>query len=592
MSIQKLEQCFIKNKNSFEPFISSINFISFKNFETNAEIFFDFPITVLVGKNGSNKSSALLALYGSVQGHVISEFWFTSAVDKSLGDNPRYFYRYKPTDIAGVAEVRMTGQFNKRSPDYWETAKPSTQDGMNHFTEKPESKHKTKTRWTKIDKSVAYINFKAQLSAFDKFFYHNKNPSISKTLKGSQQNYIRFHSNALGRAISNFSPTQSHYGTERILKPYELLSKEQVRDVSDILGKEYTKIGYIEHSFYETEGGTAIIYTDNMQYSEAFAGSGEFAIISMIVELSSCPENSLILLDEPETSLHPGAQKKLLDYLVKVALKHKHQIVISTHSKEMVESLPREAIKVFLQSKDKEKITILNNVDPSLAFNELGLESERAVVYVEDRLVKEIVDRIVRKDPNLQNKYVVKVLGSATSMRQDFTPMFAISEKENSIILLDGDQKTSSYIANKGFPSVNSILEQDVEKEIENYYGKGVKLFISGSKSMGGNSKERIDRAKCVYQFIYNNVRYLPSDNGETYLLDSPDVIKFIEDEIGTTISALGEKAVMKKFAEHYHDKREGEITSDDIFEAEKVLIHQSLKFNPECFDDLKEILF
>lgn len=113
MNIQNLHKSFKQNRKKFEPFINNINFISFKNFQQNAEIFFDFPITVLVGKNGSNKSSALLALYGSVPNHLISDYWFTSAVDKELGERPRYFYSYNTEDTSESAQVRLIWQPKK-----------------------------------------------------------------------------------------------------------------------------------------------------------------------------------------------------------------------------------------------------------------------------------------------------------------------------------------------------------------------------------------------------------------------------------------------------------------------------------------------
>ncbi|MCC2890180.1 hypothetical protein [Enterobacter hormaechei] len=46
-------------KGDFEPFIQHIRFPYFKNLEMNARIDFQFPITALVGQNGTNKSSVI-----------------------------------------------------------------------------------------------------------------------------------------------------------------------------------------------------------------------------------------------------------------------------------------------------------------------------------------------------------------------------------------------------------------------------------------------------------------------------------------------------------------------------------------------------
>ena len=38
-------------------------------------------MTVLIGKNGSGKSSTLHALFGAPQGYTCSDFWFSTDVD-------------------------------------------------------------------------------------------------------------------------------------------------------------------------------------------------------------------------------------------------------------------------------------------------------------------------------------------------------------------------------------------------------------------------------------------------------------------------------------------------------------------------------
>ncbi|MGO4779873.1 AAA family ATPase, partial [Lysobacter sp. 2RAB21] len=90
-----------------------------------------------------------------------------------------------------------------------------------------------------------------------------------------------------------------------------------------------------------------MIFNRGTQYSEAFAGSGEIAAVSAVVRILNAPPQSLILLDEPETSLHPGAQRALLKFLLERIKIDKHQIIISTHSMEFLRGLPHNAIKVF-----------------------------------------------------------------------------------------------------------------------------------------------------------------------------------------------------------------------------------------------------
>jgi predicted ATPase len=85
-----------------------------------------------------------------------------------------------------------------------------------------------------------------------------------------------------------------------------------------------------------------------MSYTEAFAGSGEFAVVRLVVALAGAQPGSLILLDEPEVSLHPGAQERLMSFLYVRVKKLKHQAVLATHSPGIIRWLPPEAIKVLV----------------------------------------------------------------------------------------------------------------------------------------------------------------------------------------------------------------------------------------------------
>ncbi|EDP2820988.1 ATP-binding protein, partial [Salmonella enterica subsp. enterica serovar Oranienburg] len=111
-------------------------------------------------------------------------------------------------------------------------------------------------------------------------------------------------------------------------------------------------------------GGTALLSTDKLNYTEAFAGSGEFAIVSLVLSLYAAKPNSLILLDEPEVSLHPGAQKRMMEILYSIVDQHKHQVVVSTHSPVIVNLLPKEAIKLFIFDEETETAKIAQNITP------------------------------------------------------------------------------------------------------------------------------------------------------------------------------------------------------------------------------------
>ena len=66
-SIQKM-----KDSGCFKNYIEYIQFPYYKNLVEHSRINFDFPLTILIGKNGGGKSSTLHALYGAPKGFTIT----------------------------------------------------------------------------------------------------------------------------------------------------------------------------------------------------------------------------------------------------------------------------------------------------------------------------------------------------------------------------------------------------------------------------------------------------------------------------------------------------------------------------------------
>lgn len=81
------------------------------------------------------------------------------------------------------------------------------------------------------------------------------------------------------------------YKKERI-RENRLLSKAEVRQISLILGREYESIRWIRHTLFGVAGATCVMRTKNLNYTEAFAGSGEFAVVRRESRFEYRPPNS------------------------------------------------------------------------------------------------------------------------------------------------------------------------------------------------------------------------------------------------------------------------------------------------------------
>ena len=89
------------------------------------------------------------------------------------------------------------------------------------------------------------------------------------------------------------------------------------------------------------------------------ASSGESCILSMFLGLIPLVENnSLILIDEPEISLHPLWQTKYIELLSEIFSYYTGcHIIIATHSHFLVTNLPLLTSSVVVLSMNKDKIT-------------------------------------------------------------------------------------------------------------------------------------------------------------------------------------------------------------------------------------------
>src|SRR5699024_5841590 len=110
-------------------------------------------------------------------------------------------------------------------------------------------------------------------------------------------------------------------------------------------------------------------------------------------KISRLPENALLLLDEPEVSLHPGAQKRFMQCLLTIIKKKKLQVIMTTHSASIVENLPAKAIVCLRRFDDQ--IIAEGNLNYQYAFTEIEEGITKKHIIVEDLMAKRILDGII-----------------------------------------------------------------------------------------------------------------------------------------------------------------------------------------------------
>lgn len=505
----------MKENNAFRKYIDYIQFPYFRNLEKDTRITFEFPLTVFVGQNGSGKSSTLHALYGSPHKKTPYDYWFSTAVDPIVevsegGDRHCFFYVYK-NGAGEELEVLKLRIFKRNNPDYWETSRPVISYGMKKLDEGKRNKP--------IEKEVVYIDFRSELSAFDKYFYF-KTPKQTKTIK-NKQDFLRKYSFFLKKLIDETTPNIIRYKKKQN-EPLKNLSNQELKQVSFILGKKYTSGKIVRHKLFEEWGYSVLFQTNDYSYSEAFAGSGEMAVVRLVLEVIGAPQYALVLLDEPEVSLHPGAQKRLKQFILDQIKIKKLQVVISSHSPSLIEDLPSEAIKVFSHLPNG-KFFVKNGITPAEAFYHLEQTNPaKKALIVEDDLAKKIIDSVLESigQDTASLFEITFYTGGASVLKNNFITIFSIDNSWNKHIIFDGDQ-------NPGSPHFNSdqilTVEQTNERlktEIKNQTGCDVPFYPDGNQNQGAREDQEKGLRLKYLKFYLNNVHYLPLKNPEDIIWD------------------------------------------------------------------------
>lgn len=563
---------------TFKDYITDIHFPYYKGLVADAKIEFKFPLTVLVGENGCGKSSVLQALENVSAGKSLSQRWFSTSVDP-IPENTRpcFWYSYYSSDAKRTVQIlntRIKKKFKDGSenPDYWEPSRPVAKYGMELFDERfANTPGATGSRWNGTKRKVEYIDFREEISAFDKYFYFGIDPH-----KKTKQEYVRQHSKALKKAIDG--KLKNKY-----LRSVTNLIADEVAILSDILDKQYRSVKIIEHKFY-SKWGISVYFSQDVSdesfsgnYSEAFAGSGESAVAKLVHKIFKAEKGTLLLLDEPEVSLHPGAQKRLLNYILENVRDKGLQVVISTHSPAIVEELPPEAIVVMNQTAQN-KFDPIPNVPADVAFQYIGHTNiEKKKILVEDKTAGLLVKRALELyNPKAAMSIDVICHPGGAEVIYKEAVVFSRVKSQKYFLLLDGDKR-------KDISASKNVSDSKLDKTILKITGiDSSKLKFSADS---GKETVQLPAAKRDFlDFLKNYCSFLPMNTPEEILW------KCSEKSPHTEIDESKKDPYKKAIADWAKEDIGGEVSASDIFSYHKKLCNAIPKSNVTMQEIIKII--
>ncbi len=384
--------------------------IRIKNFRgiRDLRVPFDYPVCVLAGPNGCGKSTVLFvcACAYHVPGRGLKEF-----VPSSLFPN-------------------FTDRLEGKLSDHTEQTK--LEFYYLHEGERLSMSWKLGKRWRKGERPVRnlYLRTLANLT----------NPSeVRSILQIARKQY---ESEGLTSDLLIFA--------HRILRQrYKRLSVISVQ-ARDLL-------------FAEVEGD------GNVRYSEFHMSSGERTILRMSKDISNL-EDSLILIDEVDTGLHPYTQQQLMLELQRIALRKRLQIIVASHSPVILDSVPPEGRKFLDRDERTAEVRLMPAYRDIFQKSLYGQSRDRLSILCEDEVAEGVLLGVLDV---LQSRMGLRhedfVIGRNTG-RDEFPShvrtLGKFEKLKNFVVVLDGDSRD---------------MEASIKRIAEEYGHSMQPLFLPGT---------------------------------------------------------------------------------------------------------------
>ena len=369
-------------------FLSEIRLDGIRGF-SNLRVMFDYPVSVIAGGNTTGKSTVLFA---AACGYKVPGAGVKDFVPSTLFPD----YRPKVGERQDMRE-EVTIEFNYL-----------TLDGPRSM------------RWRRA-------------KGWNRSFFGRKNAS-----QPERQVYLRTLSN-----LSNPSEVRGVLSMSSLKsEPEETpLTALEIEFAHQMLPFRYSEVVDL------SSGNKNLLFAtqeNGATYSELHMAAGERAILRLSKEITQL-DGALVLIDEVEAGLHPWVQQLLMVHLQQLALRNDLQIIVTSHSPVVLDSVPFNG-RIFLDRDDLSGKVMVRPAYSDLIQNALyGRSNETLKLLCEDEIaegiLKGVLDFLL---PQERIKWESVHIGRDTGA--DEFPMHVralakFDQIQNTVFILDGDQR-------------------------------------------------------------------------------------------------------------------------------------------------------
>lgn len=151
---------------------------------------------------------------------------------------------------------------------------------------------------------------------------------------------------------------------KQIYKNENLPAKESIQMACDEINSVFSEIDLdVEIIGLKKDGSRMPIFQNSLGKTFEIDGlsSGEKQLFFRIMALKMIEaNNSIILIDEPEISLHPSWQQKILKLYENVG--ENNQVIVATHSPHVISSAKKESLRLLVHGEDSIEVLDYNDV--------------------------------------------------------------------------------------------------------------------------------------------------------------------------------------------------------------------------------------
>lgn len=365
----------------------------------NAEIRFDYPLSVIVGRNGAGKTTVLAI--SALGFHRFEEHRPYRARRRIYpGENSTY-YTFVDFFFKGIGDPDISGL----------TVEWGYSDG----------------RLLKIVKQSS------------KWMRYERRPSRPVHYLGVIRCVPAIEVSAL----------RGHFYAARQIAGSVTLKDEYRARLSEIMGKQYKEAKQLESERYEIRRCIS-----EQEYSSFNMGAGEDILMELLFILQESPRGALIVIEEIELGLHPQALIGLAKHLQEIILDKKLQVIVSTHSSYFIDSVPREAR--ILLNRSVSSLHATYKPTTRFAVGELsGIAEAELDIYCEDNFAAKIIESGIS---GVQRRRIrIHAIGSASEL-SSFAAFHLRAASPNLLLIVwDGDQrdKAGNYLKIKTHEKVS-----------------------------------------------------------------------------------------------------------------------------------------